>query len=281
MCIVFLLVSCNQSSDENTNEAVGQQNENVENNNDEVVDLDYDVNEKAGDINVPSSFSELTLEGLIYEKFPIIVQLKNENGKISGEVIYKKVGVPITLEGKISGNNMKLGELPPGKRGPIYSGVLTETDYKGTWYDSELDKEFPFDLKVTKSNFEDYHTMDVSGVYEIGSKGGEGGHAVFAVKQLNKKQLKFVFFKVGNAPAYNQGSLVGNAPLKGNIATFSDKGEEFQCVFDMKFSSTEVKLSSDVKFSNCGFGNNIYVDGTYSKKSSEVDLNKLAKEYGM
>ncbi len=260
--VCFLVWSCNSPKSENTNE---------------------NVSEEAADLFVPSDFTELTLEGTIDGKTPIIATIKNSNGRISGELIYKKDGKPIPLEGKVNMENMKLGELPEGRRGPIYDGTLTKETYNGTWKDVANGTELPFEMNVTKSDFADYSTMDMTGTYQIGEPNGETGYAMLAIEKISSSsEIKFFFSKVGNAPAYNQGTLTGKAALKANLATYSDVGEEWQCQFDMKFTSTQVKASSSPDADNCGFGNNIYVDGIYEKISGEKpDFKKLEADYGM
>jgi len=279
LVLIFLVASCNNNQQENNK---GASDNPDQSNISEENKVDDDVNKDTTDIFVASDFSTLTLEGKIDDKFPIIVEIKNNDGRISGEVIYKKIGTPIVLEGKFGSNNaMKWSEIFDGKNGAIYDGILTKTDFTGTWHDQEKGQEFPFNLKVTDSDFADYNKLDVSGVYELGTKGSKNGHGIFAVQKMNNTKLKFFFFKMGNAPAHNQGNLTGNAVLKANSATYSDVDDEWQCEFDMNFSTTQLKVSSNIDASNCGFGHNIYVDGAYQKTKTKFDFDKLAAEYGM
>lgn len=101
-----------------------------------------------------------------------------------------------------------------------------------------------------------------SGTY--GYDNGENGGGELRVEQKGS-EIEFSIRIVAGPPAYNQGSLVGKAALKDNVAEVNvqDYGD---CRFTITFSENEARIVSDENARSCGFGNGVIADGVYKKK---------------
>jgi hypothetical protein len=74
-------------------------------------------------------------------------------------------------------------------------------------------------------------------------------------------------YKVGREWSAHSGDLIDVASIAGDTAIYkNDDG----CKFTFKFTSPGVvKVKQDGTDGNCGFGVNVYADGTYKKVSSK------------
>ena len=64
----------------------------------------------------------------------------------------------------------------------------------------------------------------------------------------------------------NSGSAEGTAPLKGNVAEFIP-GETQGCRISLKFTVRRLIVTQSGTDADCGFGRNVYADGSYIKHS--------------
>ncbi len=75
-------------------------------------------------------------------------------------------------------------------------------------------------------------------------------------------------YKKGEMSA-NMGNADGTATINGDTATFKPDGTE-TCTITIKFLKLGViKVTEDGGTDGCGFGHNVYSDGTYKKISSK------------
>jgi len=95
------------------------------------------------------------------------------------------------------------------------------------------------------------------------------GESVIKIQALGDGKLK-VFFNIFNERTLNQGSADGVANINGIDATFSPvvDGAQNKCKFTMKFTGGKLIVEQFGDPFDCGFGNGVSADGTYTKTSS-------------
>ena len=68
----------------------------------------------------------------------------------------------------------------------------------------------------------------------------------------------------------NEGTLDGEATIKGDTAVYSAKGYTGQCEITIRFVKPGlIKVKDNPGAIECGFGNHVYAGGTYQKVSSK------------
>jgi hypothetical protein len=68
----------------------------------------------------------------------------------------------------------------------------------------------------------------------------------------------------------NEGTLDGEATIKGDTAVYSSKDEYGQCEITIRFVKPGlIKVKDNPDAMDCGFGNHVYAGGTYHKVSSK------------
>lgn len=93
------------------------------------------------------------------------------------------------------------------------------------------------------------------------------GESVIKISALGSGKLK-VSFNIFNERTLNQGSADGVANIDGIDATFSPQvdGAKDKCKFTMKFTGGKMIVEQFGDPFDCGFGNGVSADGTYTKK---------------
>jgi hypothetical protein len=86
---------------------------------------------------------------------------------------------------------------------------------------------------------------------------------------LGNHKLKVQFdlsheYKSPMGPMANTGTALGEAIIDGNIATFK-QAENPRCEITLVFLPNELKVMQDGSDADCGFGHNVYANGTYRK----------------
>ena len=99
------------------------------------------------------------------------------------------------------------------------------------------------------------------------------GESVIKILAHGGGKLK-VSFNIFNERTLNQGSADGVANIEGIEATFSPEvdGAKNKCKFTMKFTVGKLIVEQFGTDVDCGFGNGVSADGTYTKTSSAKDL---------
>ena len=99
--------------------------------------------------------------------------------------------------------------------------------------------------------------------YELPNEAGSGE---LEVLDNGDNTIRYNLMVVGHAPAYNQGFMEGTAPLNGGVATITTTEYGGKCTITLTF--TEDKIIAKTLYGSsaeCGFGNNVYADGTYDR----------------
>lgn len=85
----------------------------------------------------------------------------------------------------------------------------------------------------------------------------------------------FYFQKNIGAPSYNIGQLYGRLLVKNNVGTYYEnmEFEDGLCEFNVFFSDDKITVKTLKNNYNCGFGNNVFIDGEYDRKSrNKIDF---------
>jgi hypothetical protein len=114
--------------------------------------------------------------------------------------------------------------------------------------------------------------LQYGGIYSFGNSDKTSETAQGTVYIYPETDSTFLFYLYVNkgAPSYNSGSLDGRAMIKDNNGIYSAKFEyaENACTLYFEFKDNTVTVQEDD--SDCGFGHNVYADGTFLQKSAEI-----------
>jgi hypothetical protein len=205
------------------------------------------------------SINQKVFEGSINGKIPIILTLNFSGQTVYGNVIYKKKGIPISVVGGISDNDLFLYEfMPNGDVTGIYSGILKQDKVTGRWSIPKRDSRgLALSLtKIKEQNVLKKAPKDVTGSYKY-SLGKEGAVGNLDVQQIGNNKVAISFENVTAPPGYNL-AYINKTVLK---------------LMDNQFSITFLENSAVVDYAensnDCGFGHNAYVSGSYIKVSSQ------------
>jgi hypothetical protein len=77
-------------------------------------------------------------------------------------------------------------------------------------------------------------------------------------------------YELENEVTANEGTLDGEATIKGDTAVYSSKNEYGQCEITIRFVKPGlIKVKDNPDAMDCGFGNHVYAGGTYHKVSGK------------
>lgn len=115
-------------------------------------------------------------------------------------------------------------------------------------------------------------SSEVTGTFRLYFSGGsKGDYNQVKISSIGKGKLKVSMnltypYKDGNGQmTANFGDAEGTADITGDTAIFTPEGTE-TCKITIKFVKLgQIKLTQDGGDSGCGFGHNVYSDGTYIK----------------
>ena len=83
--------------------------------------------------------------------------------------------------------------------------------------------------------------------------------------------VEFQFDLWGGPPAYNSGGLEGHLSIKEGKATFETTEFEGVCRIEFTFAPKQVVVRQAAgSWAECGFGHNIFADGTFVRISKKV-----------
>jgi hypothetical protein len=72
-------------------------------------------------------------------------------------------------------------------------------------------------------------------------------------------------YKSNYGPMANVGQALGEATIENDVAIFHPPNSP-DCTITIKFlPSNKIKVTQDKEASDCGFGNHVFADGTYTK----------------
>lgn len=115
---------------------------------------------------------------------------------------------------------------------------------------------------------------NITGTYTFGDQEGAEGGAYLAIKEQEDDSLKFELDINVGAPNYNSGTATGVMKLENNVAIFktTEYSEEEPCSITFTFNSdNSILIEQDAGSSfSCGFGNNVFADGLYTKQKDSV-----------
>ena len=120
-------------------------------------------------------------------------------------------------------------------------------------------------LLIDHSSFGgDVSAAQVNGTWK--SKNNE-----FKIWALGQQRLQIEFsgvyeYESPQGPMANEGQGSGIARIDGDTAIFKPDGAEDECRITLKFASGKLIVDQT---GTCGFGNNVYANGTYKKVSSK------------
>lgn len=227
---------------------------------------------------VLSEFIQLTFEGALKAKkdIPVAMELNKNGQNLSGQMLYKKVGQPIELNGTIDrAGTIFLKESIDEKITGSYEGQIIDNVFNGIWISGDGKTSFDFIMNVSDSDFNSFvkkkaEILKYTGLYEIKPSENQDAdyHYTFEIEQTSEDNIKFLFFGTRGKPSYNMGSIDGKAILKNNIAVFENK-EYSDCEFQLKFTDSGLEATYLNEKDDCGFGFRVYLQGDYVKTNSD------------
>ncbi len=209
-------------------------------------------------------------EGNINGNIPVSFHVYRQDDLLKGELIYKRVGNPITLIGDVEGGYCRLLEIfPDGNISGILSGQMTGN---GEWHWFNPKKREDFDMSVTLSKVSDETINfaakdDVTGSYRY-SYGEEGYLGNLTVHKVQDNTIHYDIACFTQAPARNMAVLEDEtAPFDGKeaIEKFSDDEMDANCEFRIRFYDGFAKIDYVDDRMDCMFGHNAHVSGIFRK----------------
>ena len=206
---------------------------------------------------------------------PVAMTLNKNGQNLSGQMLYKKVGQPIELNGTIDdAGTISLKESIDDEITGYYEGQIIDNVFHGIWQSGDKKRSFDFSMNASDKDFNSFvkkkEILKYTGLYEIKPAEGRDAdyHYMFEVEQTGEDNIKFLFYGNRGKPSYNMGSIEGEAVLKAGIATF-ENNEYGDCAFQIKFRDDGLEaLYLDDK-NECGFGFGVYLEGDYKKTNSD------------
>jgi hypothetical protein len=116
-------------------------------------------------------------------------------------------------------------------------------------------------------------TRKYAGVYSFGDvEIGRSGTII--VYPLTDSSVSISLDLSKGPPSYNMGRLDTNITIRDGIGVFDMKSDDelVDCLLQFKFSKGQVDISYGPEDSrtNCGFGGNVYANGTYQQKTDTI-----------
>jgi len=112
----------------------------------------------------------------------------------------------------------------------------------------------------------------INGVYEMKNQQGDAYQQI-QILANDSKTANFYIYASSGSPTYNQGETYGILKLVSEDTgglKYAYSNKEFNCSFTVTVQPrNQVVVSSLENQGQCGFGNGLTVDGTYTKKPGE------------
>ncbi len=159
--------------------------------------------------------------GTINKNIPISVELTKLDTSFYGNYFYKKVGIPLKLNGLIDvKNKFELKEYNnKEKLTGIFEGEITKNgNLRGTWYTADRKKKFPFELKEDNSESLacEYYAKKSTKYLKDNHGYPSISHdfsMFYPVRGATEAGLKGVQ-KLINAAYFNKDDVIGRTPYK-------------------------------------------------------------------
>lgn len=215
------------------------------------------------------SLTQKVFEGTLNKKIPVIITLTFDNDVVSGNVVYKKKGIPINLIGRrdADGTLFFTELLKDGHATGAYTVTLKDEIMNGSWYEvGKINgKELSVSLKkVSETTVPKMAIADVTGKYSY-FYGNDGGSGLLEVQQIGKNKVAITFDCIRGGPSYNMATIDKNViQLSGNQVVYSNT-EYGKCKFKIIFLQNGANVEYVDDSYDCGFGNNATVSGNYVK----------------
>jgi len=161
-------------------------------------------------------------------------------------------------------------------KGAAWSLTLPESgDYTITVDGHGAKESFPYTLEVGVEGKP--HPVPSQGLTGTWARAVDPDDSTIEVKELPGGKLRFAVMAIWKGPTWKEygphiGEIGGTADLHNGKAVFKDK--EADCTLAMSFSGNKLKVKQE---GNCGFGANVYANGTY-KRVSLCAAPELAEE---
>ena len=95
---------------------------------------------------------------------------------------------------------------------------------------------------------------------------GEANSGIWLKTRQQGKQVRFEMEILRVAPSYNTGWIEGTVDLKNGKGVF--RSREFgECAIAFEFKDRSVRLTHPDMLVECGFGHNVFAEGTLLRKS--------------
>jgi len=109
----------------------------------------------------------------------------------------------------------------------------------------------------------------VGGTYSFGSD-DNAPFGSLMVYPLDEHSALFFLSLCRGAPSYNTGELNGKMTIKGNAVIYDYSDEYSNCKLKFEFSPDSVKITTDEKRNECGFGFGVDADNTYKLTNKAI-----------
>lgn len=108
----------------------------------------------------------------------------------------------------------------------------------------------------------------IAGTYSFGGDGEKGPGGSVLIYPVNENSALFLLDINRGAPSYNSGQLFGEMKIEDNIGTYVDP--DLNCLLKFEFSANQLIVSYGEGQNDCGFGNGVYANNTYSHTDKSV-----------
>lgn len=107
-------------------------------------------------------------------------------------------------------------------------------------------------------------TIKMAGVYSFGDDPEKGPLGSVTIYPLSDSSVIFYLDICRGAPSYNLGQLLGQMTVRNDSGIYELNDHEFvDCRLNFRFTSEELKITTDAEHDDCGFGFHVYADNNY------------------
>lgn len=150
-----------------------------------------------------------------------------------------------------------------------------ENEIKKKKLDEEKQKVFNLDSdEESDSKNIDNKKDNLTGFYAFGDYTNRDNYSgVLSVKKVSENKVYFEIVGYRGKPSYNQGIARGEIELINNKGTFNikDSDNSIKCSISFNFTDNKIIVNETAYGFECGFGNNVSVEGTYNKITNNFD----------
>lgn len=125
-------------------------------------------------------------------------------------------------------------------------------------HEQAIAKEINLSNLTGQYSFGDYKTL-----------GRTKSAGILSVKQISKNHIKFEIVGYNGPPSYHAGKASGDVFLNNGAGVYHHSNPELpNCKISFGFFGNKVVVAETAYGFECGFGNNVSVEGTYTKFSN-------------